>query len=111
MFFRKSASSFKNLSVADYKADFHDVKADYTLVDVRTPNEFKGGHLPGAINIPLQQIGKRTDEIATDKPIILVCASGNRSKSAAKILSRAGRTDVYNINGGTMAWINQGFPT
>ena len=111
MFFRKSAKSYHSLTVTDYKANFHDAKSDYVLVDVRTPNEFKGGHLPGAINIPLQQIAQRTDEIALDKPVVVVCASGNRSKSASNILARAGHKDVYNLSGGTMAWIRQGFPT
>lgn len=54
-----------------------------TIVDVRTPGEFMGGHVAGSINIPLQEIQERLEEVkALPQPIILCCASGNRSGQA-----------------------------
>ncbi len=109
MFFKRS-KGFQSLKVTEYKSQFTDAKASHILVDVRTPAEFKGGHLPGAINIPLQQFADRVSELDGDDPVVVVCASGNRSKSASNILVRSGRKQVYNLSGGTMAWKMQGFP-
>lgn len=73
-----------------------------TIVDVRTPGEFMGGHVEGSINIPLQEIQQRIEEIkALPKPIILCCASGNRSGQATSYLKSLG---VDCINGGS--WID-----
>jgi phage shock protein E len=58
-----------------------------TIVDVRTPAEFAGGHVEGSINIPLQEIPVRVQEIKNlSQPIILCCASGNRSGQATAFL-------------------------
>lgn len=72
------------------------------LVDVRTPDEFAAGSVPGAINIPLQDIQNRIDEFKTDQPIIVFCRSGARSGQAASLLHAAGITSVVN-GGGYMA--------
>ena len=62
-----------------------------TIVDVRTPEEFSGGNVNGSINIPLQEIQKRLDEIkALRQPIILCCASGNRNFEGMKLPVRCG---------------------
>ena len=73
-----------------------------TIVDVRTPAEFMGGSVAGSINIPLQEIMQRLDEIKQLKqPLILCCASGNRSGQAQAYLSSLG-IDCH--NGGS--WLN-----
>lgn len=73
-----------------------------TIVDVRTPAEFMGGNVAGSINIPLQEIMQRLDEIKQLKqPLILCCASGNRSGQAQAYLSSLG-IDCH--NGGS--WLN-----
>lgn len=70
-----------------------------TIVDVRSPQEFAAGHNEGAVNIPLQEIMHRMEEVQTLKqPLLLVCASGNRSGMAAMMLSREG-LDVTNAGG------------
>jgi rhodanese-related sulfurtransferase len=75
------------------------------LVDVRTAIEFSGGHVAGSINIPLQEITKRLDEIKEiEGPLVLCCASGNRSYIAAQWLSGQG---VICFNGG--AWLEVNF--
>lgn len=68
------------------------VAAGATLVDVRTPGEFGGGHAEGARNIPVDEIEARMGEIPRDKTVVVYCASGRRSASAASVLSRAGYT-------------------
>ena len=70
-----------------------------TVVDVRSPQEFAGEHFPGAINIPLDQVPQKVDEIKEmPKPIIAYCRSGNRSGMAVSMLKQAGITDA--VNGG-----------
>lgn len=67
------------------------VESGALLVDVRSPGEFAGGHLPGAINVPVQEIGARAKELLKKgKPIVVYCASGMRSGSAASALKGAG---------------------
>jgi phage shock protein E len=71
-----------------------------TVVDVRTPQEYQGGHYEGARNIPLQELPGRLAELGDKKkPIVVYCASGMRSARAAKILKDAGFADVTNAGG------------
>ncbi|MCB0376582.1 MAG: rhodanese-like domain-containing protein, partial [Sinomicrobium sp.] len=73
-----------------------------TLIDVREPFEFAEGYADGAINIPLQSVPKRLEELRSLKgPIVLYCRSGNRSGMAVNFLKAQGFTDVY--NGGSLA--------
>ena len=75
-----------------------------TIVDVRTPDEFRGGHVVDSINIPLQELGQRMNEIkALSTPLVLCCASGNRSVMATQMLTQAG---VACINGGSWLDVN-----
>lgn len=68
------------------------------LVDVRSPGEFAGGHLDGALNIPVHELGNRVDELGDKaRPVVLYCASGMRSASAAGALRRAGFADVHDL--------------
>ena len=70
-----------------------------TIVDVRTPEEFAGQHVPGAINIPLDRISNRVDELRKlPKPIVAYCRTGNRSGLAVAIMRQHGITDA--VNGG-----------
>lgn len=74
------------------------VQAGARLIDVRTPSEFAAGHIPGALNIPLQQLDSRLTELQpTDRPVVLYCRSGNRSGSAARLLKNAGFAAVHDL--------------
>jgi len=75
-----------------------------TVIDVREDWEFAEGHIPGATLIPLGSLADRADEIPTDKPVVLVCRSGNRSGQAFRFLSGEGFEDVHNMTGGMNAW-------
>jgi rhodanese-related sulfurtransferase len=82
------------------------------IVDVREPAEFSTGHLPDAKNIPLAQLADKIGELdkMKSKSIVVVCESGARSASAARILTKAGFEDVVNLDGGLVAWRHQGLP-
>lgn len=75
-----------------------------TIIDVRTPGEYMGGHVAGSINIPLQEITARVSEIkAMAQPIVLCCASGNRSGQATAFLKQNG---IECSNGGSWLEVN-----
>ena len=75
-----------------------------TIVDVRTPVEYMGGNVVGSINIPLQEIQQRLDEMKNLKqPLVLCCASGNRSGQATQFLSHQG---IECVNGGSWLDVN-----
>ena len=70
------------------------------LLDVRTPDEYRQGHIPGSKNVPLQSISKAADMIDNKStPIFVYCLSGARSRQAAAILKQMGYTNVKNIGG------------
>jgi rhodanese-related sulfurtransferase len=75
------------------------VAAGARLVDVRTVDEFAAGHLPGAVNIPLDEVRARAEELRGGTPVILYCASGVRSGQAKRILVGAGIADVHDLGG------------
>ena len=81
----------------DWADIIHNQKAK--IVDVRTPSEFKGGHIKGSQNIPLNNINKAHKKIKGKQPIVLCCASGMRSGQAVQMLKSQGFTDVYNGGG------------
>jgi rhodanese-related sulfurtransferase len=74
------------------------LEAGATVLDVRTPQEFRGGAYPGAKNIPVQELASRLEEVPKGKPVVVYCASGMRSASAARVLAQAG-FDVVNAGG------------
>ncbi len=68
------------------------------LLDVRTPAEYQAGHVGGAVNIPVQDLERRIDEITPkDRPVVLYCQSGNRSGRAARMLTQAGYRSVHDL--------------
>lgn len=79
------------------------------LLDVREPEEYAAGHIPGITLIPMGDIPARLDEIPTDKQVIVTCRSGNRSGQIADYLRDQGFTNVHNMEGGILAWESAGF--
>jgi rhodanese-related sulfurtransferase len=80
------------------------------LVDVREPHEWRAGRARGARHIPLKQLPASLDELPRTAPIYLICATGNRSRTAAAYLKRAGFDRPVNVRGGTAAWQRAGLP-
>jgi len=100
-------SGVKNISASQY---FAMRDHDHTLLDVRSAGEWASGHAPDAIHIPLGDIAQRKGEIATDKAVVVICASGNRSAMAATALAKSGLKPVYNFSGGMGSWQSAGLP-
>lgn len=81
------------------------------FIDVRSPDEYGRGHVPGAKLIPLHTLPARSNEIPSDQPVYLICHMGGRSAQAAMFLAQScGLTNLTNIEGGTSAWISAGYP-
>lgn len=80
------------------------------VLDVRQPDEYEAGHVPGAVLIPLDQLGAKIDEVPSDEHLYVICKSGGRSAAAVQALTGAGY-EATNVAGGTMAWIEAGHPT
>jgi len=76
----------------------------YTLLDVRQPKEYEQAHIPGAKFIPLPLLHDKVSELDKEKPVIVYCAIGGRSRVAAQLLSGLGFKEVYNLKGGIKAW-------
>ncbi len=79
------------------------------LLDVRQPEEYRTGHIPGAKLIPLGELPARLKELPKNQEIIVVCQSGNRSLSATRQLAGSGY-NVVNLRGGMIAWSRTGLP-
>ena len=77
------------------------------VLDVREPAEYDAAHVPGAVLIPLGQLPDRLEEIPTDRPVHVICASGNRSLQATDLLRSRG-IEAYSVAGGTSAWQRSG---
>ncbi len=81
------------------------------ILDVREPDEWNAGHIPGATLIPLGELASRVDELPRDQQIVVVCRSGNRSQAGRDILLDAGFQEVTSMSGGMNDWTSQGLPT
>lgn len=83
----------------------NDEQAIFQLIDVRRRSEFGGGHVPGARNVQLADLGRSTGQFDPAVPTIVICGSGYRSSAATSILKRQGFAEVFNVVGGTTAWM------
>jgi len=101
-------SGVKTISASEYLQQMRDQA--HTLVDVRQPGEWQSGHAKAAVHIPLGEVAGRMHEIPQDKPVVVICASGNRSAMAATRLAKAGFSSVYNFSGGMGSWQSAGLP-
>lgn len=85
----------------------------YLLVDVRTPGEFRAGHIPNSINIPLGDLGRFAPELkdkAAGKNVVLVCRTGKRATTAVEELRKEGLPNCQVLDGGLIAWAEEGRP-
>jgi len=100
-------------SVAPKEAAAMQTAKKAIIIDVRGDDEWQEQHIPGAVHIPLGQLNERLPELNRYKNsnVITQCRSGKRSAQALGILKSAGFTQVYNLNGGLMAWTNAGLTT
>ncbi|WP_245823457.1 rhodanese-like domain-containing protein [Metabacillus halosaccharovorans] len=90
----------KQLTEEDFRAGYRKAQ----LIDVREPNEFEGGHILGARNIPLSQLRQRYKEIRPDQPVYFYCQNTVRSGRAAQMLKRKGYNNLHCLKGGFKGW-------
>ena len=106
-------SHLRQISVCELaqKLDHIEDAEQLFVLDVRSPDEWKSGHIKHAVHIPGGSLPKRLAEIPRDKPVHVICGSGYRSSIATSILLRAGHTNILNVAGGMGAWNAQKLPT
>jgi glyoxylase-like metal-dependent hydrolase (beta-lactamase superfamily II)/rhodanese-related sulfurtransferase len=80
------------------------------VLDVREPWEYRQGHVPGAVLIPLGQLAYHAGELDPERPVAVICETGHRSQSAAALLGQKNFKKIYNVATGTSGWARQGFP-
>jgi phage shock protein E len=99
------AFTYQKISPQEYQTGY--AQRNHLLVDVRTAEEFRSGHIPKAVNIALQNLPQQMATLPKDQPIVVYCRSGARSNSAAQMLAKAGFENVQDL-GGIMQWQAQG---
>ncbi|HZP26240.1 MAG TPA: rhodanese-like domain-containing protein [Dehalococcoidia bacterium] len=99
---------FTRISAAEAKEMLE--RDDVAIIDVREPHEYQSGHVPGATLIPVNSVYARRQELPQDKDLIFVCALGQRSALASEMAAAAGLTRIFNLEGGTEAWIKASYP-
>ena len=109
------AGDYKRITVQEAYRIKQTTKEKILFLDVRTPEEFTGmkGHVKGSVLIPVQILDQKLDLIKEykDKEVLIICNSGNRSRTASVILLRAGFQKIKDIDGGITAWNRAGFPS
>jgi rhodanese-related sulfurtransferase len=101
-------AAFATISVDDLRAMAPATRP--RLIDVREPGEFVAGHVPGAVNVPLATVSAWSASQSPEAPLLVICRSGRRSAMASQTLVDKGFTRITNVDGGTAAWIQQGYP-
>jgi len=99
---------FTPVRALDYEKSIEFMKGktsdELMILDVRQPNEYRKGHIPGAKLIPLPELDKRLDELSPEKSTLVYCAVGGRSRIAAQMLTGKGFNNIFNMSGGFKAW-------
>lgn len=103
----KAMVSHQRLTPQQYQTTY--ATSDHLLVDVRSPEEFASGHIPGAVNIALPELPQRISTLPQDRPIVLYCRSGARSNAAAQMLAQKGFDNIHDL-GGLIQWRAEGLP-
>lgn len=103
----------KPITADELLARQHAKDASLAVLDVRTPEEFAEGHVPGAVNVPHDQVESRLAELQSlrDKDVVLYCRSGRRAGMAAETLQKAGFTRLQHLEGDMQGWTAAGRPT
>lgn len=100
--------NIKEIEIFDVKRLLDAQHQGVKLIDVRSPMEVAAGVIPGATNIPLHLLPMSLDKIPDDSEVVLYCRTGARSAQACAYLSSLGKSNVYNMRGGIMAWLQGG---
>ena len=99
---------YRSINVDDVKTMLAEGQAE--IIDVREPWEYNAGHVPGARLAPLNTLLRQPKQFLTRDNLIFICASGQRSMVASELAASLGYNQVYNVLGGTEAWLRKGYP-
>jgi rhodanese-related sulfurtransferase len=94
----------------DTAIELLDDKPDIVIIDVRTAQEYSEAHIEDAVNIPVDDLETRIDELSIEDEILVYCRTGDRSSTAIEILETAGYTKLYHMHEGISVWTEQGNP-
>jgi len=97
------------MSEIDVDALVGELDEGAVLIDVRTPQEYAEVHVPGAVLVPMDELGGRLAELEKDRRLYVICRSGHRSAAVCQALEPLGY-DAVNVAGGTIAWVRAGHP-
>ena len=103
------AAGVKGLTVQETKT-LIDRTPNLYILDVRTPVEFKEVRLKNSVLIPVSNLERRVAEVPKNRPVLVVCAVGARSKTASELLVSRGYREVYHLNDGLVGWYRAGLP-
>ena len=108
---REPGEPYYRISVDEANELFGD--DDVAFVDVRRPDEYAAGHIKEAMFIPVDDVLARIEELPKDKKLLFICAAGVRSGLACEMAAAMGidTENLYNIEAGTAAWVEKGYPT
>ncbi|HVT44788.1 MAG TPA: MBL fold metallo-hydrolase [Thermoanaerobaculia bacterium] len=104
-------ATLAQIDVGELKERLRERDGRLQIIDVRRPGEYASGHVPDATNHPLASITRSIGQLDAERAAVVVCASGYRSSIASSLLEREGFRELYNVTGGTNAWISSGFET
>ena len=107
---RTKSSAYQTITVTELK-QLQDKGEEFLLIDVRSEEEYKSGHIQGARLLPLETLANRYTELNSDNTIIVICHSGNRSHFACELLQRLNVSNIQNLEGGITAWQHAGCPS
>ena len=100
---RRPVKGVRQITTAELKGMLND--SDKQFIDVRTPGEYQGRRIRQFKNIPLNELSQKTEQLAKDREVVVICQSGMRSAKAAKLLKKAGFDKVSNVKGGMNTWV------
>jgi len=103
------SDSYGDVSVSE-AWDLIQENPEMVILDVRTPSEYEDAHIEGAINIPVEEIADRLNELSANDVILVYCRTGNRSGTAVGIMEENGFSKIYHMHEGISAWISEGLP-
>jgi rhodanese-related sulfurtransferase len=103
------AAAVKPLTVKDAKT-LIDRTPNLYILDVRTPDEYRQARMKNSVLIPVNDLERRVNEVPKNRPILVICAVGARSKPASDFLVSKGYKEVYHLNDGLVAWYRAGLP-
>jgi len=105
VFLNSSAAEEEEISTKELEEKLAEEQADdYYFVDVREPDEFREGHIEQMKNYPLSMLSEDYASLPQDKPLVIICRSGNRSEQAVEFLEQEGFDDLINVEGGMLDW-------